>query len=133
VQEQVGDRRLQRDGATGIVIDLAAVAYMNSTALGVILAAQNRLRGAGGWLYAARTSADQRVATAEAGLAEEIQRRRAAEAERDTAYSDREQADAAAAQAVARMEELERELAALRTAIDTEIRSVPATAARTSR
>jgi anti-sigma B factor antagonist len=45
--------RLQRDGATGIVIDLAAVTYMNSTALGVILAAQNRLCGAGGWLAVA--------------------------------------------------------------------------------
>jgi hypothetical protein len=38
-------------------------------------------------VYAARTSADQRVATAEARLAEEIQRRRDAEAERETARS----------------------------------------------
>jgi anti-sigma B factor antagonist len=45
--------QLQRDGATGIVIDLAAVTYMNSTALGVILAAQNRLRDAGGCLAVA--------------------------------------------------------------------------------
>jgi hypothetical protein len=69
-------------------------------------------------VYAARTSADQRVATAEARLAEEIQRRRDAESERDAARADREQADDAAAQAVARMEELERVLAQLRT--DTE-------------
>lgn len=39
-------------------------------------------------MYAARTSADQRVATAEARLAEEIQRRRDAEAERDAARAD---------------------------------------------
>src|SRR5580698_9301571 len=58
-------------------------------------------------VYAARTSADQRVATAEARLAEEIQRRRDAETERDAANADREQADDAATQAVARMEELE--------------------------
>jgi hypothetical protein len=54
-------------------------------------------------VYAARTSADQRIATAEARLAEEIQRRRDAEADRAAARSDREQADAAAAQAVTRV------------------------------
>jgi hypothetical protein len=48
-------------------------------------------------VYAARTSADQRVATAEARLAEEIQRRRDAEAEREDARADREQADDATA------------------------------------
>jgi colicin import membrane protein len=47
-------------------------------------------------VYVARTNADQRVATAEARLGEEIQRRRDAEAERDAARADREQADAAA-------------------------------------
>lgn len=73
-------------------------------------------------VYAARTSADQRVATAEARLAEEIQRRRDAESERAAAQADREQADDAATQAAARMEQLERELAELRTATDAEVR-----------
>jgi anti-sigma B factor antagonist len=45
--------RLQQDGTTQIVIDLAAVTYIDSTALGVILAAQHRLRDAGGWLAVA--------------------------------------------------------------------------------
>jgi anti-anti-sigma factor len=45
--------RLQQDGATRIVIDLAAVTFMDSTALGVVLAAQQRLRSAGGWLAVA--------------------------------------------------------------------------------
>ena len=73
-------------------------------------------------VYAARTSADERVAAAEARLGEEIQRRRDAEAERDRARADREEADDATGQAVNRMDELERELAELRTATDTEIR-----------
>ena len=73
-------------------------------------------------VYAARTSADQRVATAEARLAEEVQRRRDAEAERDAARADREQADDATAQAVTRMDDLERELAELRTATEAETR-----------
>jgi hypothetical protein len=80
-------------------------------------------------VYAARTSADRRVATAEACLADEIQRRRDAEAERDTARIDREQADDTAGQAVTRMEELERELAELRAATETEVRNVRASAA----
>jgi len=80
-------------------------------------------------VYAARTSADQRVATAEARLAEEIQRRRDAEAERDTARADREQADDAATQAVARMEELERELAQLRTDTEQQISGIRDSAA----
>jgi len=80
-------------------------------------------------VYAARTSADQRVATAEARLAEEIQRRRDAETERDAARADREQADDATAQAITRMDDLERELAELRTATDAEVRSVRASAA----
>jgi chromosome segregation ATPase len=80
-------------------------------------------------VYAARTSADQRVATAEARLAEEIQRRRDAEAERDTAHADREQADAAAAQAITRMDDLERELAELRAATEAEVSSIRASAA----
>jgi colicin import membrane protein len=75
-------------------------------------------------VYAARTSADQRIATAEARLAEEIQRRRDAEAERDDARADREQADAAAAQAITRMDELERELAELRTTTAEEISQI---------
>jgi len=72
-------------------------------------------------VYAARTSADERVAQAEARLAEEIQRRRDAEAERDRARADREQADDATGQAVNRMDELERQLTQLRTATDAEI------------
>jgi chromosome segregation ATPase len=80
-------------------------------------------------VYAARTSADQRVATAEARLAEEIQRRRDAEAERDAAQADREQADDAATQAAARMEQLERELAELRDATEAEVRQVRASTA----
>jgi hypothetical protein len=75
-------------------------------------------------VYAARTGADQRVAIAEARLAEEIQRRRDAESERAAAQADREQADDAAAQATARMEQLERELAELRAATETEVRQV---------
>ena len=65
-------------------------------------------------VYAARTSADQCVATAEARLAEVIQRRRDAESERDTARADREQADDATSQAITRMDDRERELADLR-------------------
>ena len=75
-------------------------------------------------VYAVRTSADQRVATAEARLAEEIQRRRDAEAERDTARADREQADDATAQSISRMENLERELAELRISTEAEVREV---------
>ena len=80
-------------------------------------------------VYAARTSADQRVATAEARLAEEIQRRRDAETERDAAHADREQADDATAQAISRMDDLERELAELRAATEAEVRQVRASAA----
>lgn len=80
-------------------------------------------------VYAARTGADQRVATAEARLAEEIQRRRDAEAERDAARADREQADDATAQAVTRMDDLERELADLRASTEAEERSTRENAA----
>ena len=80
-------------------------------------------------VYAARTGADQRIATAENRLAEEIQRRRDAESERDADRADREQADDAAAQATARMEQLERELAELRAATQTEVRQVRESAA----
>jgi colicin import membrane protein len=79
-------------------------------------------------VYAARTSADQRIATAEARLAEEIQRRRDAEADRDTAHADREQADDATAQAITRMDDLERELAELRAATEAEVRNLRASA-----
>src|SRR5882724_11376576 len=81
-------------------------------------------------VYAARTSADQRVATAEARLAEEIQRRRDAEAERDDARADREQADDATAQAIIRMDDLERELAELRASTAHQIRQARDTAQR---
>jgi colicin import membrane protein len=64
-------------------------------------------------VYAARTSADQRIAAAEARLAEEINRRREAETERDQAHADRDQADDATAQAITRMEELQHELTTL--------------------
>ncbi len=79
-------------------------------------------------VYAARTSADQRVATAEARLAEEIQRRRDAEAERDGARDEREEADDAAAQAITRMDELEREIAELRASTQREVRQARASA-----
>jgi colicin import membrane protein len=64
-------------------------------------------------VYAARTTADQRIAAAEARLAEEINRRRDAETERDQARADRDQADDATAQAITRMEELQHELTTL--------------------
>ena len=79
-------------------------------------------------MHAARTSADQRVATAEARLAEEIQRRRDAEAERDDARADREQADGVTAQAITRMDALEHELAELGAATEAEVLSTPASA-----
>jgi len=79
-------------------------------------------------VYAARTSADQRVATAEARLAEEIQRRRDAEAGRDAARDAREEADDAATQAIARMDDLERELAELRASAHQEVRQARASA-----
>jgi len=79
-------------------------------------------------VYAARTSADQRVATAEARLAEEIQRRRDADAERDAARADREQADDATAQAITRTDDLERELAELRASAMQEIHQARASA-----
>ncbi len=75
-------------------------------------------------VYAARTSADQRVAAAEARLAEEIGRRREAETDRDQAQADREESDEAASQAISRMDELTRELAALRTATGEQFRQL---------
>jgi anti-sigma B factor antagonist len=49
--------RLQlRHGVTGIVIDLSAVTFMDNAALGVIVGARARLRGAGGWLAVAAAS-----------------------------------------------------------------------------
>ncbi|MGH3155803.1 MAG: hypothetical protein ACRDNF_04385 [Streptosporangiaceae bacterium] len=75
-------------------------------------------------VYAARTSADQRVAAAEARLAEEINRRREAEADRDQAHADREEADEAASQAISRMDDLTRELAALHTTTDEQLRQL---------
>ena len=80
-------------------------------------------------VYAARTSADQRVATAEGRLAEELQRCRDAEAGRDDARADREQADDATAQAITRMDALEHELAELRAATEAEVLSTRASAA----
>jgi hypothetical protein len=70
--------------------------------------------------YAARTSADQRIATAEARLAEEIQRRRDAEAKCDQARADREQADDATSQ----------EIRQTQAAVDAEVREARDTAQR---
>jgi hypothetical protein len=81
-------------------------------------------------VYAARTSADQRIAAAHARLAEEIQRRRDAEAQRDTARAARGQADDATARAVSRIQNLERELAELRSRADAEVREARDDAAR---
>jgi colicin import membrane protein len=75
-------------------------------------------------VYAARTSADQRVAAAEARLAEEMNRRREAEADRDQVQADREEADEAASQAIGRMDELTRELAELRNMTDEQLRQL---------
>jgi chromosome segregation ATPase len=80
-------------------------------------------------VYAARTNADQRVAAAEARFAEEIQRRRNAEADCDQAQADREQADEATAQAIARMDELTQELTTLRATTAEEIRQLRAATA----
>jgi colicin import membrane protein len=88
------------------------------------LRAAGDLESAEAEVYAARTSADQRVAAAEARLAEEINRRREAEADRDQAQADREEADEAAAQAISRMDELTRELADLRDATSGQLRHV---------
>ena len=93
------------------------------------LRAAGDLESAEAEVYAARTSADERVATAEARLGEEIQRRRDAETARETARADREQADDAAAQAITRMDDLEREIAELRAGTEAEVRSVRASAA----
>src|ERR1019366_6697119 len=49
-----------------------------------------------------------------------------AEAERDDARADREQADDATAQTITRMDDLERELAELRAATEAEVRSIRA-------
>jgi chromosome segregation ATPase len=75
-------------------------------------------------VYAARTSADQRVAAAEARLAEEMNRRREAEADRDHAQAEREEADEAASQAISRMDELTGALAELRTTTDEQVRQL---------
>jgi len=48
--------QLQRDGATGVVIDLAAVTFMDTTALAVIVGAHNRLSSAGSPLAVAAAS-----------------------------------------------------------------------------
>jgi colicin import membrane protein len=75
-------------------------------------------------VYAARTSADQRVAAAEARLAEEMNRRREAEADRDHAQAEREESDEAASQAISRMDELTLELAKLHATTDEQLRQV---------
>jgi colicin import membrane protein len=56
-------------------------------------------------VYAARASADQRIAAAEARLAEEINSRRAAEAERDQARAERDEYRAATDARLAALEE----------------------------
>jgi len=88
------------------------------------LRAAGDLESAEAEVYAARTTADQRIATTEAHLAEEVQRRMTAETERGTARAHRDQADEAAAAAITRMDQLERELADLRAATEAEIRDI---------
>lgn len=53
--------QLQEGGATAIVFDMAGVTFMDNVALGVIVGAHKRLRGAGGE-GAAVAAADDRVA-----------------------------------------------------------------------
>jgi anti-sigma B factor antagonist len=54
--------QLQEGGATAIVFDLAGVTFMDNAALGVIVGAHKRLRGAGGEGAAFLAAAGERVA-----------------------------------------------------------------------
>lgn len=60
--------RLQRNGAASIAIDLAAVTFMDSSALGVILGTQARLRAAGGDIAVASASKPVAAMFSRAGL-----------------------------------------------------------------
>jgi anti-sigma B factor antagonist len=64
--------RLQRGGAASIVIDLAAVTFMDSSALGVILGTQARLRAAGGDIAVASASEPVAAMFSRAGLGARI-------------------------------------------------------------
>ena len=65
--------QLMGDGATAIVFDMSGVTFMDNTALGVIVGAHKRLRGAGGE-GAAVAAASDRVARcfAVTGLSEHL-------------------------------------------------------------
>jgi chromosome segregation ATPase len=141
-QAEVGGHRAEETGGQPVTLGITRAAELVTTLekltaqhADTLSRAITELRAVGdiesaeAEVYAARTSADQRVATAEARLAEEIQRRRDAEAERSAARADREQADDATAQAVTRMETLERQLAEFRTSTEREMRSVRDSAA----
>lgn len=60
--------RLQRDGAASIVIDLGGVTFMDSSALGVILGTQARLRAVGGDIAVASASEPATAMFTRAGL-----------------------------------------------------------------
>jgi len=134
-QAQAAGQRAEETGGQPVTIGLTRAAELVRTLekltaqhADALARAVAELRSAGdvesaeAEVYAARTSADQRVAATEARLAEEINRRRDAETDRDQAHADREEADEAAAQAISRMDQLTRELADLRTATDEQLR-----------
>jgi chromosome segregation ATPase len=140
-EAEVSGQRAEETGGQPVTLGLTraaelvhALEKLTAQHADTLIRAITELRAAGdiesaeAEVYAARTSADQRVATAEARVAEEIQRRRDAEAERDAGHADREQADAAAAQAISRMDDLEHELAELRSSTAEEIHEVRASA-----
>lgn len=140
-QAEAGGQRAEETGGQPVTLGLTraaelvnALEKLTAQHADTLIRAIAELRAAGdiesaeAEVYAARTSAEQRVATAEAHLAEEIQRRRDAEAERGAANADREQADDATAQAIARMEDLECELAELRASTAEEVRQARASA-----
>jgi colicin import membrane protein len=141
-QAESGSQRTEESGGQPVTLGIAraaelvnALEKLSAQHLDTLTRAIDELRAVGdiesaeAEVYAARTSAEERVATAEARLAEEIQRRRDAEGERDAARADREQADDATAQAVTRMDDRERELAEHRAATEAEIRQIRASAA----
>lgn len=141
-EAEAGGERVEETGGQPVTFGITraaelvnALEKLTAQHAGTLARAIDELRAVGdiesaeAEVYAARTSADQRVATAEARLAEEIQRRRDAEADRDAARADREQADDATAQAITRMDDLERELAELRAATEQEVRAIRASAA----
>jgi colicin import membrane protein len=136
-QAEASGQRAEETGGQPVTIGLTRAAELVRTLekltaqhADALTRAVTELRSAGdvesaeAEVYAARTSADQRVAAAEARLAEEINRRREAETDRDQAQADREESDEAASQAISRMDELTREVAALRTTTDEQLRQL---------